>query len=376
MDKLNVLQMIGEFTSGGAETLVVTLANALESKPLNITITARVNGPVSESLSKATRLVIIPKSKVIDTKHLLQLIQVVKRNRIDIIHTHLFGPNLYGYLVAKITNKKIIQTIHGVDCFGSNTRVMAYRAMLPWVDHIVAVSESLEEDFRQKVGYTGPKVRIIHNGISIEKYQEHVDRQRKLISMGITPPKMVIGTVANVKPVKGLDVLIKSLGILYHKGMKDIYLIIVGIIDESQRHLSEYKKQLDNHIENLGLKHNVKFLGARNDVPEILQCIDIFVLSSRSEGLPVSLLEAMASRKAVVVTNVGLNNRVIENGINGVLVTPESPEMLAEGLLKVLRDNNLRQSLSNMAYETVAQRFSDQRMADDYIRLYRDIVNR
>jgi len=374
--RIHVLQIIGEFTSGGAETILTTLSRSLDPSVVNLTITARRDGPVSKDLPETSRLVIIPKRNGFDPIHLRKLVGLVKERNIELIHAHLFGPNLYGFLTGKLTGRKVIQTIHGRDCFFPRRRALLYRIMMRRVDHLVAVSESLEAEFRQRTGYKGNRVSTIHNGVCLSRFHQPVEREKKLQSLGIPAAGKIIGTVGNVKPVKGHDVLIDSLDILCRKGGQDVFLVVAGIIEDSVQHLREYKGRLDQKIKDLGLENRVLFLGVREDIPEILQCFDVFVLPSRSEGLSISLLEAMAASRPVVVTDVGMNGKIVQNGFNGFVVPPESPESLSDAIARVLINGDLAVELAKNASETVKHRFSDKKMAADYMSLYKAVLSR
>ncbi|MEM2144732.1 MAG: glycosyltransferase [Candidatus Jordarchaeaceae archaeon] len=370
--KIHVLQMIGEFTSGGAESVVVNLANNIDQSQFKLTFTARKNGPVSTSLPNNSDLVIIPKKNGFDPYHLALLVQLIRRNDIDIVHSHLFGPNLFGFLAAKITGRKIIQTIHGRDCFGTIKRLWAYRFMMPWVDYIVSVSEPLEVELRKKLKINKAQIKTIHNGVALNKLNRPVDREGKLRCIGLPTNCKIIGAVGNIKPIKGYDVLLKALLILKKRKTPNFILAIVGEVFPKHEY---YKKMLDDFIKKNDLEDQVLFLGYRQDVKEILSLFDLYVLPSRSEGLSMSLLEAMAACKPVIVTDVGMNSRIIKNFSNGLIVESESAESIAEGIIKVLKDEDFAIKIAINALKTIQEKYSDKQMAYEYMSLYKAVLN-
>jgi glycosyltransferase involved in cell wall biosynthesis len=127
-------------------------------------------------------------------------------------------------------------------------------------------------------------------------------------------------------------------------------------------------------VNELGLSSVVTFHGFRRDIPEVLREIDIFTLSSLSEGTSITLLEAMASGKPVVVTNVGGNPSVVEQGVNGILVPAGEPDLLAQALLKLASDSKLRQSMATANINRVTECYSIQAMARHYEALYREAI--
>lgn len=372
LKKIHVLQVIGEFTSGGAESVVVNLAKSLDPARVQLSFTARRNGPISQGLPSGSNLVIIPKKNGFDIQHLASLVRFIRRANVDIVHTHLFGPNLFGFFAAKLSERKIIQTIHGRDCLATRKRVWAYRLMAPWVDHIVTVSELLEEEFRRKVKIDGFKLTTVHNGVDVNQFNRPVDRNMKLKCLGLPTDLKIIGAVGNVKPIKGYDILLEALVILKQQKISDFLLVIVGEVFPNNK---SYKKGLDEFIIKNNLENHVFFLGYQQDVSEILHLFDLYVLSSRSEGLPLSLLEAMAARKPVVVTDVGMNSRVVQNGFNGFVVPPESPESIADAILKVLRNDDLAQNFGSNALKTIQGKYSDKQMANKYMFLYKEVLS-
>jgi glycosyltransferase involved in cell wall biosynthesis len=338
---------------------------------VRLTFTARKNGPVSKELPNLSEVVIIPKKSGFDLIYLKRLVRLVRERNIDIIHSHLFGPNLFGFLAAKLTRRKIIQTIHGRDCLATRKRIVTYKHMSPWVDRIVTVSELLEQEFRNKVRKNRIKLTTIHNGINLARFATPIDKEKKLKLLELPTNSTIIGAVGNVKPVKGYDVLIESFRILQTKVPNSVLLITGEIFPKHET----YKIYLDSLIRQYKLEDKVFYLGYRSDVAEILKLFDVYVMSSRSEGLSVSLLEAMAAERPVVATDVGLNRHVIRDGVNGLVVPSENPKALAEALSKTLIYPDMAKTLGQKAIETVRDRFSDDVMGRRYQELYNEIAD-
>ena len=313
MKKLNILQLIGEFTCGGAETVVINLTNRLKKEGWNVIVSARMDGPLSAQLTDKNCVHFIGKKKALDIRYLSKLVSLIRENDIDLIHSHLFGNDLNGFIAAKYAGVKIIQTIHGMDSIASRKRVVAYNIMVPFVDRIVTVSESLKQEFEKSVSIKNDKICTIHNGVSLER--SFINKRSIIAEIGISNSFPIIGAVGNVKPVKGYDTLIRAACLIIKK-YPEAKFLIVGDVSEDKA----YKEELDGLIYKLGLKGHIKYLGYRQDAYKILSLFDIYVLPSRSEGLSIALLEAMSLKKPIVATNVGGNVKALENGKTALLV--------------------------------------------------------
>ena len=125
MKKPKILQLIGEFTSGGAETVVINLINRLKKDNWDVIVSARKDGPLSVKIIDKKDIYIIDKNRTIDIKYIFKVASLIREHNIELIHTHLFGNDFCGFLAAKYTSKKIIQTIHGMDSINSRKRILA-----------------------------------------------------------------------------------------------------------------------------------------------------------------------------------------------------------------------------------------------------------
>lgn len=370
MKNPRILQLIGEFTNGGAENIVVNLSNKLRRENWEVIISARKDGPLSSLLSNKKCVYFINKQRTVDLKYLYKLVSLIREHNIDLIHSHLFGNDLFGFIAAKYAGIKIIQTIHGMDSFNSKKRVFAYNMMAPFVDKVVTVSESLEREMLKVVSLKKDKICTISNGIDLEKYDVTKDYQLIIEEIGMNNSFPIIGAVGNVKPVKGYDILIKA-AVSIREQYHNAKFLIFGDTTEYK----EYKEILDKLILKYDLTRQIKFMGYRSDVVKYLPIFDMYVLPSRSEGLSVALLEAMLFRKPIVATNVGGNMAALENGKNGLLVPPEDPEALSKSMLRLLSDKNLSKVLSANASGTVRTKYSLDKMTENYKELYLTIVS-
>ena len=364
----NVLLLIGEFTSGGAEALVATLANRLSLDRWKVRLSARRDGPVSRRLGDPSGLTIVPKRWTVDPVHLLGLIRLIRGQGIDLVHAHLFGTNVYGFLAALAAGARIIQTVHGMSCLGSRKRIAAYRVMAPLVDRIVTVSDYLEQEMLARARIPKKKLCTIPNGIDPPPELSDAERSSLRAELGLESRLPIIGTIGNVKRVKGHDVLVQAAPSILRHYPNAVILVVGDTLEDPC-----YKSELDRSIERCNLTNAVKFLGYRPDARKILSLFDVFVLPSRSEGLSLALLEAMGCSRPIVATRVGGTTGVLGHGRTGLLVPPDDPNVLSRSVLRILDDPVLATALGTQAVATARRLYSTDTMVARYKKLYLEV---
>ncbi len=176
----------------------------------------------------------------------------------------------------------------------------------------------------------------------------------------------VVGVIGSLSKEKGHIYLLKSFKEVVEK-FPNLKLLIVG-----DGYLGE---DLKNKVREWSIEDHVIFTGTRKDIPQILSLIDVFVLPSLKEGLPMALLEAMASKKPIIATHVGAVPKVIENNESGILIKPKDITGFKNALIDLLKNKDKAELLATNAYKTVASKFSSKIMAQKYINLYKEIVN-
>jgi len=254
--------------------------------------------------------------------------------------------------------RKVIYTEHGRIFPDSKAVMFLDRLYAPLTKHVVVVSVALDEYMCSIVGIPKSKIAVIINGIDVERF-------RAARCFPAPVDNLRIGIIARLAPVKDIATLIRAMAIV-HQYNPSLLLSIFG--DGPQRHF------LESLVNELGLQSVVTFHGFRRDIPTVLQDVDIFALSSLSEGTSITLLEAMAAGTPVVVTSVGGNPSIVEQEVNGYLVPPGKPDTLAQALLKLAGDPSLRQAMAAANIRKVTKRYSIQAMARSYEALYRESV--
>lgn len=302
----------------------------------------------------------------------LRLVYLVRKEGIDVIHSHGTGGGIYGRLLRLFYPRGVfIHTFHGIHDKGWGVRRILYllieKVLGRLTHHYIFVSRS-ERQKAHSIGIKADNCSVIQNGVDTEYHQNlAVDVEEKKKELVIRPGKTVIGTVGRLCYQKAPETGIRAVSLLI-KDKRDVVYIMAGDGEEGDRVREE--------IERLGLQDSVLLLGDRNDVGEILKVMDIFVLPSRWEGLPLALLEAMASGIPVVASRVTGNTEAVLEGATGILVEPESPEELFRAISLLLNSPDLRKEMGARGRKTAAENFDHGRMARETFEVYQGMLKR
>lgn len=329
----------------GVQKAMVDLISRLDKEKYQVTVICQSEGELTEVLeSMHIPFILVPSLKreinlFYDFKALITLVKIFRENEFDIVHTHSSKPGFLGRIAGKIAN--IGYVIHTVQGFAfhefSNKLSVLIFTMLEKIagklsDKIIIVND---QDFQYAVEKRiAPLDRLIKigNGIDINEYKLKFNIDEKRDELHIYNQKKVIGSVGRLWQQKDPKVFVNAMPRVIKKFPNACFLLIGD---------GPLQSELLNLTRKLNIESHVKFLGWRKDVNEILQVMDIFVQTSLWEGLSISILEAMASGKPVITTNVKGNNELIVDGENGFLIKPGDAEMLAERIVTLLENKEL-----------------------------------
>lgn len=371
MFPINVLRIVPSLQIGGIGKTLLDLLPRLDKNKYNVSVCCLYRRDVlADAMEKAGIRVFCLDMKAkldINLKYLtgiIRLVNLLKRENIKIVHTHVYKASTPGRIVAILARVPII-IAHEDDLLLRKNEMGLENFLAKFTDSIIAVSGAVRDFYVEKVNIPEGKISMIYNGVDLEKFNEKIDINKKKEELGIPGFCKVIGTVGRLTKVKGHIFFLQSAKIVKEK-MKDTKFLVVGggsILQE----LKDYSSQLD-------ITKDVIFTGAREDIPELLSVMDIFVLPSISEGLSVTILEAMAETKPVVASSVGGIPEIIQDGINGFLVPSRSPEALAEKILFLLKNEEIACKIAKNGKETVGSRFTLEKMVSDTEFLYDNLI--
>jgi glycosyltransferase involved in cell wall biosynthesis len=289
-----------------------------------------------------------------DPRIVLTILEIVKRYRIDIIHSHEYKSDLLAWAVARLRHIPVMTTIHGwirQDLKRKLLYIKAGQSVLPWFERVVAVSHETKAAVIS-CGVPEQKVVVIHNGIVPESYRPH-DHARGFLrrQFGIPDSAALVGYVGRLSPEKGQADLLEAAARLL-PGRPAVWIVFVGEGPDRQR--------LERHAKSLGIADRVVYTGHIEDVRPVFRDLDILALTSHTEGLPNVVLEALCMETAVLANDVGGVSEIIEDGVTGLLLPPRSPTRIADGLGRLLDDPQWARSLALNGKRVVCERFTFQ----------------
>lgn len=299
-----------------------------------------------------------------------RLANVLAERRIQVVHAHQYGPFFYAALarLARGAEARIILTEHGrhyPDTVHLRRRFANRWLLARAADRVNACSEFSARALRDNDGFRGGPIEVIPNGIEVERYGPAADRALARRALGLAPDRRYAVTVARFHPVKDHASLIAGFARVAAE-RQDTDLILIG--DGPEREARE------RQVEELGLTGRIQFWGIRRDVPQILSCTDLFVMTSLSEASSLTLMEAMASGMAVVVTAVGGNPEIVRDGVDGCLVPRGDTGAIGDALARLLDDEALRTRMGGAGRARVHEHFRLEDTIHRYAELYEELA--
>lgn len=363
-----VLQLISSSGLYGAERVLLELACHLREQGWASHVGALLNrgsrvAVVDEARRRGLRTVLFPCQSGFDTRTMRTIRAYVEDHAIQVAHSHNYKSNIFLFLAGAGQKAALVSTCH--NWLTDSLKLMFYELLdkltLHQFDHVVGVSPQLDQELAA-AGLPAERRSTIDNGLALEGALPPGGRDRLRRSLGVPADHAMLLTIGRLDPWKGYDLLLDALAKLTARA----HLVLVGEGD--------LRPALEQQAHALGVAQRVTFTGYRKDVVDLLLASDLYVLSSRKEGLPMVLLEAMAARLPVVATRVGAVPRALADGEAGLLIPPEDPTALAAALEHALSTPELRRTLAERAHRIHEARFSRQAMGGRYIELYQRLI--
>ena len=366
-----VLHTIQTGGPGGAETLLLNLAAGMNSPRFRSVVFCPDGTWLPEQLRAhgiPFRLAASPHWH--DPKVTREMIRMVREEHVALIHSHLPGQNFCASLVGTLLRRPVVATYHGqleLEQSAGMVGAIQLATVRKTASAFVVVSNQMRGAL-EHAGFTPARVVRIYNGVEASRFNGHgAGSVRGELGLGAEVP--LIGMVANVRPTKGHDNLIRAARLVVDR-FPDARFVAAG------EHLAGLSDQLRALVAELRLQKSFFFLGFRDDVPAVLRDLDLFVLPSTSEGFPFVALEAMAAGKPSVMTRCGGPEEIVNDGVNGFLVPPSDPQALAERICLLLADPERARRLGRAAQDRVRQEFSRDGMIAQYEELYARLLRR
>ena len=303
----------------------------------------------------------------------LSLWRLMIKEKPTIVHTHTYKAGILGCWAAKMAGVRIIvHTPHGHVFYGhfnpvvTRLFIMIERFTALIMDHMVALTQGERKDYIAFSVSNPQKISTIHSGVDMDLYMmENVNIDEKKRSLGLDPKSLAVGTVGWLLPIKGPMYLLKAMAHVWQKH-PDVTLVYVG--------KGDLENELREEAFRMGVSEKVSFLGWREDIPEIMHILDIFVLPSLNEGMGRVLVEAMAAGRPIVASSVGGILDLVKHGQNGFLVKPGDVTSLSLAIGELVRDKKLRNEMGR-AGKTMAQRYGVEKMLRKIDALYSSLYH-
>jgi glycosyltransferase involved in cell wall biosynthesis len=303
--------------------------------------------------------------------HVVELARLIRLHNIDVVHTHLGSANTMGSAAGALARRPVVSTLHNIrdvyPRFGPIKQSLQNQALRWWARAIIACAPEVREVGIRRLRLPAHKLVDVPNGIDTAAYiadPTAIEACRAAALAGLAGPLVV--AVGNLRPAKGHEYLIEAAANLrdYLPGLR---VLIAGRSDPHEGYLRA-------RITALNLEHHVTLAGQRDDVPALLGAADLFVQSSILEGLPLSLLEAMAAGVPVVATAVGGMPRLVKDGVTGRLIPPDDSEALAAAMLDILHGPERARRMADTAQDRVRRTYGVRVWADRLEHIYDEIT--
>ncbi len=358
---MKILYVIPRLADAGTEKHLCMLAQGMQQEGIDVTVCSLFEG--NYDVPDGFTFVCLSRKYIYDVRILVDLYLLMVRSHFDVVHAYLFGFNYLAVVPAKIAGVKLIVTSRRelASWKKFHHRLLENIANI-FTDKVIACSEAAKKFALETEKYVKGKVAVIYNGVDIRSYCSHFNNGRFIDEFGLNDGKFCIGMIANFSRNKDHSTVIDAFSEL--KSRKIVYK---GILVGDGPCLADIRREVLRR----GLEEDVIFTGVRKDIPAILSAMHICVLTSRQEGLPNSILEAMACEVPVVAARAGGIPEIIQDGINGILFPPGDVDALVDSMVSLLGNNTLASTLGLRGKETIVRKFSKERMMQDYLSFYK-----
>lgn len=361
--KIKVIHLVNDLVPAGKEIGILKLVKHLDNGVFDSSLVV-FRGIIALDVNDLSEynFVCFNKRQGNDIRLPFKLASFFRQHKPDIVHTHSWGTLVEGILGAKMGRVPVI--IHGEHGTFPQTPLHLRIQRFFWnrADVVLSVSDKLKDILSNAVGFPSERIQVILNGVEAKKFF-HSDELRKQFyeRFNFSEGDFIVGTVGRLNSVKNQQMIIRAVAELKNGG-DPVHFVLIGIGEE--------KEALEEMARRLNVQENVHFLGYQKDVNLLLNGMDVFTLTSFSEGCSNVIQEALFVGKPVIATNVGGNPELVKDGFNGYLVDSNDHKTLAQKILMLKRQPELLRKLGENALSLSHNDFSLKKMVDQYSELY------
>lgn len=377
--KCKILYVIDNIEFGGGERVFSQVIRGLNKERFGVFVASNPGGTFEKKLTEVgIKIDPLDMTSRYNLGTISQLKKIIKTKDVQIVHSQGGRADFFARIAARIANVPIIissvaMLVEGYDVsiLRKGLYVLIDRWTERWVNKFIVLSEALRRALIERHKIPPEKIVRIYNGIELKEYNPDLKevRSKKLEvrrELGLKNDVPVIGAIGRLVWQKGFEYLIQAIPKVIEVFPETRFLIVGE---------GPLKDKLKVKSEKLKVKDNIIFTGFRSDIKEILASIDLLVMPSLLEGLPMVLLEGMAMAKPIVATRIDGVTEVLENGKMGLLVPAKNPHALAEAILKVLNNKTKADLLGQNARKMVEEKFSVEKMVEQIEWVYEKLLN-
>lgn len=365
---IRVVHVIDTGGPGGAEAVFLQTATLLDPARFeSIAVVGGMGWLAQQFQGRGAPPRIVPAKGSFNVRYLSTLLRLARQHKSDVIVAHLYGSSVYASLVGALLSIPVVSVLHGQSDVPHKERFSSLKAAIVRraSRKVVFVSERLEDDLRPRLGLAAEQCAVIPNGVDTEVFRPGRDRSLRA-ELHLPDDAALLGAIGNVRQPKAYDVLLRAARTLIDRSQR-FHLIVAGDC------ANDLGRQLQQLSTELGVERHVTFLGLRADVARILNNLDVFVLSSNTEGFSIACIEAMACGIPVVATRSGGPEQILA-GEAGLLVPTGDPDSLALALKRVICSKDLAATLTARAIKRVHEQYSLSTMLSRYEALLERVV--
>ena len=360
-----IVHVVISMVMGGAERLVYDMVRypAFADNPPTVCCMDAIGELGEKLIQEGYKVHYKNRRPGLDFGMIAWLRDIIKQEKADVVHAHQYSPLFYAVPAALVGGARVVYTEHGR--FYPDRKSWKRSLFNPLLElgahRLVSISHATAQAMAKYDNFPLRRIQVIHNGIDTSNFNRPVDKVAKRRELGLNQVGKIIGTAARLNSIKNIDMMLRVMKLILEKH-PDSYLVIAGQGEERER--------LEAMAVDLGISDNVKFIGLRFDLAEVYQLFDVFLLTSFSEGISVTLLEAMASGVPAVVTDVGGNGEVVVEGETGFLTPLNSDEIMASKIERFLCDVVYQKEIGLNAKKRIHTHFSIKSMLEAYWNSY------
>ncbi len=367
-DKIpTIVHAIDTTGPGGAETVFLDIAQQLQLT--NYDNLAIIKGPgwVENQLKqRGIRYQVLKPYGFLSIPYYWRLYQLLRREHVALVHAHLLGSTLTYSILTLLARLPLIATLHGRVDINPNERFVGIKQkiMRMGVNKLIAVSRDLAAYIEQRGLFPANAIDVIYNGVDQQRYQIEAAGTLRA-QLNIPADAILIGSLGNIRPAKNYEALIEAVGLLNNP---QLHFVIAG------HQKKELMEKLEVQMRVLGVHQQMHFIGFYENTPEFLKQMDLFVLSSSSEGFSIATIEAMAAGLPVIATRCGGPEEILQHGSTGYLVPIQAPQQLADAIKHLIDSPEEARRLAIAGYKHMSNTFSLSVMLQSYKKHYSKLL--